>query len=101
MGDKIVVMNHGVVEQFGTPQQIYDHPATLFVADFIGSPAMNFLSFEGSIQRGTSAISLSGHTVQTPEMLEDSAPCTTAWAPPPSMSPMTSWRRCRWGTRLS
>jgi len=74
MGDKIVVMNHGVVEQFGTPQQIYDHPATLFVADFIGSPAMNFLSFEGSIQRGTSAISLSGHTVQTPEMLEDSAP---------------------------
>ena len=36
MGDKIVVMNHGVVEQFGTPQEIYDHPATMFVADFIG-----------------------------------------------------------------
>ena len=32
MGDKIVVMNHGVVEQFGTPQEIYDHPATMFVA---------------------------------------------------------------------
>ncbi len=48
MGDKIVVMNHGVVEQFGTPQEIYDHPATMFVADFIGSPSMNFLRFEGS-----------------------------------------------------
>ncbi len=45
MGDKIVVMNHGVVEQFGTPQEIYDWPATMFVADFIGSPPMNFLRF--------------------------------------------------------
>ena len=47
MGDKIVVMNHGVVEQFGVPQDIYDWPATLFVADFIGSPPMNFLPFDG------------------------------------------------------
>jgi multiple sugar transport system ATP-binding protein len=52
MGDKIVVMNHGVVEQFGTPQEIYDRPATLFVADFIGSPPMNFLRFEGGFRRG-------------------------------------------------
>ncbi len=33
-------MNHGVVEQFGTPQQIYDWPATTFVAQFIGQPPM-------------------------------------------------------------
>ena len=46
MGDKIVVMNHGVVEQFGKPQQIYDWPATKFVAKFIGSPPMNFLEFD-------------------------------------------------------
>jgi multiple sugar transport system ATP-binding protein len=52
MGDKIVVMNHGVVEQFGTPQDIYDHPATMFVADFIGSPSMNFLPFEGAVRPG-------------------------------------------------
>ena len=45
MGDKIVVMNHGVIEQFGAPQDIYDKPATLFVANFIGSPPMNFLKF--------------------------------------------------------
>jgi len=44
MADKIVVMNGGKVEQIGTPLDLYDHPANLFVAGFIGSPAMNFLS---------------------------------------------------------
>jgi multiple sugar transport system ATP-binding protein len=52
MGDKIVVMNHGVVEQFGAPQDIYDNPATMFVADFIGSPPMNFLDCAGPLQAG-------------------------------------------------
>ncbi len=71
MGDKIVVMNHGVVEQFGTPQEIYDHPATLFVADFIGSPAMNFLRFEGSFRPGDAQVTLSGVPVATPQMREE------------------------------
>jgi multiple sugar transport system ATP-binding protein len=44
MADKIVVMNGGRVEQIGTPLELYDQPANLFVAGFIGSPAMNFLS---------------------------------------------------------
>jgi multiple sugar transport system ATP-binding protein len=44
MADKIVVMNGGKVEQIGAPLELYDHPANLFVAGFIGSPAMNFLS---------------------------------------------------------
>jgi multiple sugar transport system ATP-binding protein len=70
MGDKIVVMNHGVVEQFGTPQQIYDHPATMFVADFIGSPAMNFLSFEGAAQPGDEAVRLDGVEVAMPRIEE-------------------------------
>ncbi len=43
LGDKIAVMKDGVVQQFGTPQQIYDQPDNLFVAGFIGSPSMNFL----------------------------------------------------------
>jgi multiple sugar transport system ATP-binding protein len=60
MGDKIVVMNHGVVEQFGVPQDIYDWPATLFVAEFIGSPPMNFLRFHGMVGQGTTSVSLSG-----------------------------------------
>jgi multiple sugar transport system ATP-binding protein len=43
LADRIVVMNDGIIEQVGTPQQMYDEPATLFVAGFIGSPAMNFV----------------------------------------------------------
>ena len=66
MGDKIVVMNHGVVEQFGKPQEIYDWPATRFVADFIGSPSMNFLEFEGMIGSGASSVSLDGHDITVP-----------------------------------
>ncbi|MEP0521050.1 MAG: ABC transporter ATP-binding protein [Hyphomicrobiales bacterium] len=66
MGDKIVVMNHGVVEQFGKPQEIYDWPATKFVAAFIGSPAMNFLDFEGSIDNDGNQITLDGNQVEVP-----------------------------------
>ena len=43
MADRIVVMNAGNIEQIGTPLELYDTPANLFVADFIGSPSMNFL----------------------------------------------------------
>ncbi len=42
MGDRIAVLNNGVIQQLGAPQELYDHPANLFVAGFIGSPAMNF-----------------------------------------------------------
>jgi multiple sugar transport system ATP-binding protein len=44
MADKIVVMHDGIVEQFGEPLDLYDRPNNLFVAGFIGSPAMNFLN---------------------------------------------------------
>ncbi|MCA0422105.1 MAG: sn-glycerol-3-phosphate ABC transporter ATP-binding protein UgpC [Proteobacteria bacterium] len=43
MADKIVVMHDGIVEQIGAPLDLYDNPANLFVAGFIGSPAMNFI----------------------------------------------------------
>ena len=43
MGDRIVVMNEGIIQQVATPQEIYDHPINRYVAGFIGSPAMNFL----------------------------------------------------------
>jgi multiple sugar transport system ATP-binding protein len=43
MADRIVVMRDGIVEQIGTPLQLYDHPTNVFVAGFIGSPAMNML----------------------------------------------------------
>src|SRR6202162_2666930 len=53
MADKIVVMHDGIVEQIGTPLELYDHPDNLFVAGFIGSPAMNFIA--GSLRRENGA----------------------------------------------
>ncbi len=52
MADKIVVMHDGVVEQIGAPLDLYDHPDNLFVAGFIGSPAMNFLNGRVEILAG-------------------------------------------------
>ena len=46
LGDRLMVLNDGVVEQFGTPIELYDHPETIFVAGFIGSPSMNFIPAE-------------------------------------------------------
>jgi len=49
MADRIVVMHDGVIEQIGTPLELYDHPDNLFVAQFIGSPAMNVV--QGTLRR--------------------------------------------------
>ena len=73
MGDKIVVMNNAVVEQFGTPQQIYDKPATMFVADFIGSPSMNFLKFSGAVSEGATSVDLNGSEFGVPLHLQGAA----------------------------
>jgi len=70
MGDKIVVMNHGVVEQFGKPQQIYDWPSTMFVASFLGSPSMNFLRYEGLVGKNQNSVELAGASFQVPASLE-------------------------------
>jgi multiple sugar transport system ATP-binding protein len=49
MADRVAVMNEGEIQQVGTPSELFDHPANLFVAGFIGEPAMNFL--EGELTR--------------------------------------------------
>ena len=51
LADRVVVMNHGVVQQVGTPTEIYDRPANTFVASFIGNPAMNLIA--GEVAGGT------------------------------------------------
>jgi multiple sugar transport system ATP-binding protein len=51
LADRVVVMNKGVVQQVGTPTDLYDRPANTFVAGFIGSPAMNLM--EGDLRDGT------------------------------------------------
>jgi multiple sugar transport system ATP-binding protein len=70
MGDKIVVMNHGSVEQFGVPQDIYDWPATKFVAQFIGSPCMNFLDFQGMIGKGSDEVRLNDISLSVPKSID-------------------------------
>jgi multiple sugar transport system ATP-binding protein len=74
MADKIAVMNHGIIEQFGTPQEIYNRPATMYVADFIGSPPMNFMRFDGGLQKGARTVSVAGVPVGVPEIHADVAP---------------------------
>jgi multiple sugar transport system ATP-binding protein len=73
MADKIAVMNHGIIEQLGTPREIYDHPATMYVADFMGSPPMNFLPFHAGLKRGDVSVTIGEATIAVPGIGEDRA----------------------------
>lgn len=56
LGDRLMVLNGGYVEQFGTPIELYQHPKTVFVASFIGSPAMNFIPVASSGEASSYAL---------------------------------------------
>lgn len=56
MGDRVVVMRKGELQQVAAPQKLYDHPVNVFVAGFIGSPAMNML--EGTVERSDGDVTL-------------------------------------------
>ncbi|MEC9304127.1 MAG: TOBE domain-containing protein, partial [Pseudomonadota bacterium] len=56
LGDRLVVLNAGQIEQVGTPMEIYARPATMFVAEFIGSPAMNMLPLDYLAQQDTQGV---------------------------------------------
>jgi len=71
MADTIAIMNKGLVEQIGAPQEIYDRPRTMFVADFIGAPPMSFLGVNTALQRGDRVVRIDGASVEMPELLED------------------------------
>jgi multiple sugar transport system ATP-binding protein len=70
MGDVIAVMDQGEVLQVGAPSEIYDRPATRFVAGFIGSPAMNFLPAIGPLAPGTRRVRVNGAEVDVPLLHE-------------------------------
>ncbi len=65
LSDKLVVMNDGVIEQIGTPADVYRHPATRFVATFIGSPPMNIL--QGLVE-GPGLVSVGGSLLPVTDM---------------------------------
>jgi multiple sugar transport system ATP-binding protein len=67
LGDRIAVMKDGVVQQFGAPQDIYDSPANLFVAGFIGAPPMNFI--DGKLVEAGSGVGLEVDTGVTRTVL--------------------------------
>jgi len=68
MADKIIIMKDGLVQQTGKPQQVYDHPDNMFVAGFIGSPAMNFMDVTV-----TEKMTLKNHQLEidTPAKIKD------------------------------
>jgi multiple sugar transport system ATP-binding protein len=70
MADTIAIMNNGVIEQLGAPQDVYDRPASVFVADFIGAPAMNFIPFAGAYEAGAAAITIGAASVPVPPLAQ-------------------------------
>jgi multiple sugar transport system ATP-binding protein len=73
MGDRIAVMSKGVLQQIGTPPDLYDHPKNIFVAAFIGSPAMNFATataMDGALKLGGTTLELSGAPAKAAEQLK-------------------------------
>ncbi|MGX8698615.1 MAG: ABC transporter ATP-binding protein, partial [bacterium] len=67
LGDRIVIMDGGVVQQVGTPAEVYSHPANLFVAGFIGTPQMNFLPAQLVEKEGRYAAILGGTALELTE----------------------------------
>ena len=64
LGDRIVIMKDGFIQQVGTPQEVFNHPYNLFVAGFIGSPQMNFFDAKLIKTNGKYTVALGGMTVE-------------------------------------
>ena len=71
LGDRIVIMKDGFIQQIGTPQEVFNHPYNLFVAGFIGTPQMNFFDAKLVKQGGKYAVKLADLTVELPEEKQD------------------------------
>ncbi len=69
MGDRIVVMKDGVIQQFDTPQMLYNHPQNVFVAGFIGSPQMNLIDAIIKLKNSIFYAEFSGYSIKLPERM--------------------------------
>ena len=72
MGDRVCVMDKGVILQADDPVTLYNKPRTMFVAQFIGSPAMNLLPIRSGISKGCTSIAINGGRIDIPESHEAS-----------------------------
>ena len=76
MGDRIAVMRDGLLQQVGSPQDLYDHPVNIFVAGFIGSPSMNFATAKAEgkdLMLGGAKLELTGNPAKAAEQRADGA----------------------------
>ncbi len=79
MGDRVVVLHLGRIQQVASPREVYDHPANLFVAGFIGSPAMNFI--QARVTRGSEGwfLGVGGQTLALPPAFLEQRPGLSAY----------------------
>ena len=78
MGSRIAVMRKGVLQQGGEPYALYDRPANLFVAEFIGSPPMNLFQATLAVDDGAALLALADQQLRLPEDFLDARPALTA-----------------------
>ncbi len=79
MGDRVAVMRKGMLQQVDTPQTLYDHPANLFVAGFIGSPAMNMVEAELSVENGALFAKFAAFRLRLEDKLVSARPALKAY----------------------
>ena len=74
-----LVLRDGKLQQVDTPQRLFDHPVNLFVAGFIGSPAMNFVDARLTTGDGGAQVSFAGYTLPVPASVLDEPPESDDW----------------------
>jgi multiple sugar transport system ATP-binding protein len=79
MGDRVAVIRKGVLQQVDSPQHLYDHPENLFVAGFIGSPAMNMVEADLKRSNGSVAVEFGGFTLNIPDDVFAARPALRAF----------------------
>jgi multiple sugar transport system ATP-binding protein len=79
LGDRVAIMRDGVLQQFDVPQKLYDEPANLFVAEFIGSPAMNLVTAELARANGAVEVRFGDHALPVPESVAGARPALGAF----------------------
>ena len=79
LGHHLALLNEGTLQQVGAPQDVYRDPANLFVASFIGSPAMNFAEADLSADDGSTTVAFGGQRLRAPDQLLDSRPALRSY----------------------
>jgi multiple sugar transport system ATP-binding protein len=78
MGDRVTVMRSGVLQQVDTPQHLYDSPDNIFVAAFIGSPAMNL--YDATVGKGAQSVKVGSQTIDLPESVRLKRPALSSYS---------------------